>query len=143
MSQHITTYYGYEIYKFAVSCSYSYYHLETAEDYDKTFNEFSDIVDFLNNKPDVKIKREKERAETKERFLTTPVLKELPEGWKPINGAMTAPKGTIWISNNISHFSYDYNGNKLRKTALLLVDNELYKCSNHYKENQLLCAKQA
>lgn len=40
-------------------------------------------------------------------------LNKIPEGWKPIDGAIVYPKGTRWISNNQSRFSPDY------KTALV------------------------
>lgn len=32
------------------------------------------------------------------------VYNQLPKGWKIINGALTAPLGYIWISNNQSRF---------------------------------------
>ncbi|MDE5722189.1 MAG: hypothetical protein K2I30_05575 [Clostridia bacterium] len=41
------------------------------------------------------------------------VLKRLPKDWTPIKGALTAPRGYIWVSNNKSLF-----GGK-RKSALV------------------------
>ena len=40
----------------------------------------------------------------------------IPNGWKIIQGAVTAPKGYTWISNNKSHFSGQ------RKTGLVPDD---------------------
>lgn len=41
------------------------------------------------------------------------VLKRQPKGWTAIKGAMTAPRGYIWVSNNKSLFGGE------RKTALI------------------------
>lgn len=41
------------------------------------------------------------------------VAKEMPEGWKVTEGAMTAPKGYKWIDNNKSRFGGE------RKSALI------------------------
>lgn len=38
----------------------------------------------------------------------------MPSGWRRIIGAMTAPRGSIWICNGKSHFSGE------RKKALLV-----------------------
>jgi len=35
-------------------------------------------------------------------------LDAMPEGWKEIKGAMTAPNGYIWIFNGKSIFSKEY-----------------------------------
>ena len=35
-------------------------------------------------------------------------LNSMPEGWKEIKGAMTAPNGYIWIFNGKSIFSKEY-----------------------------------
>lgn len=35
-------------------------------------------------------------------------LESMPEGWKEINGAMTAPNGYKWIFNGKSIFSKEY-----------------------------------
>jgi len=35
-------------------------------------------------------------------------LDEVPEGWKKIEGALTAPKGYEWYSNGKSRFSGEY-----------------------------------
>ena len=35
-------------------------------------------------------------------------LVEVPEGWKKVEGAMTAPKGHSWYSNGASRFSGEY-----------------------------------
>ncbi len=43
------------------------------------------------------------------------LLTEIPEGWKELKGSMTAPIGTVWVSNREPFKS----GN--RKSALLLV----------------------
>jgi hypothetical protein len=42
-------------------------------------------------------------------------LDTMPEGWKEIKGAMTAPNGYIWIFNGKSIFSKEY------KQALLKI----------------------
>ncbi len=39
---------------------------------------------------------------------------DMPSGWKKIAGAMTAPRGSIWICNGESYFSGK------RKKALLV-----------------------
>ncbi|MBR3187258.1 MAG: hypothetical protein IKF59_04375 [Lachnospiraceae bacterium] len=44
------------------------------------------------------------------------ILCEIPEGWKPIEGAMNHPPGTRWISNGKSRFGGEY------KTALIFED---------------------
>ena len=41
----------------------------------------------------------------------------MPAGWRKIIGAVTAPRGSIWICNGKSHFSGE------RKTALLVKEN--------------------
>jgi len=133
MEKYIITYYGYKIYKFQESCCREYYYLQTEEDFCKTFYTLNDIVEYLNKKPDVEIKRNRERQSVKNRFLRIEVLQALPEGWKQIKGAMTAPIGTMWVSNNKSHFAYE-NGHKSRKEALLIIDEELYKQSKHYNK---------
>ena len=35
------------------------------------------------------------------------VIEELPDGWKRVEGALTAPNGYIVVSNNKSHFGGD------------------------------------
>ena len=45
------------------------------------------------------------------------VFAEMPKGWGVIKGAMTAPKGSIWISNQKSMFSGE------RETGLLLEED--------------------
>ena len=47
-----------------------------------------------------------------ERVVTT-----IPEGWTEIKGALTAPIGYIWICNNKSRFSGEYEQALLRTTA--------------------------
>lgn len=39
---------------------------------------------------------------------------DMPSGWKRMIGAVTAPKGSVWICNGKSRFSGE------RKTALLV-----------------------
>lgn len=41
---------------------------------------------------------------------------ELPKGWVKIKGALTAPNGYTWVSNNKSRFSGE------RKSALIKND---------------------
>lgn len=48
-----------------------------------------------------------------ERIFTT-----MPDGWTEIKGAMTAPVGYIWICNNKSRFSGEY------EQALLKIREE-------------------
>lgn len=40
---------------------------------------------------------------------------ELPKGWVKIKGALTAPNGYIWVSNNKSRFSGE------RKSAIIKI----------------------
>ena len=44
---------------------------------------------------------------------------EMPKGWKIIKGTMTQPVGYVWISNGMSLFAKDENGNRLYKYALI------------------------
>lgn len=44
------------------------------------------------------------------------IYKEIPQGWKQLDGCLTAPRGTVWISNMASFRS----GNL--KQAILLAD---------------------
>ena len=37
-----------------------------------------------------------------------PVFKEVPEGWKVIEGAVNHPAGYRWISNRKSRFTEEY-----------------------------------
>ena len=37
-----------------------------------------------------------------------PVYDEMPEGWKEIEGALTAPNGYVWIWNCKSRFSKEF-----------------------------------
>ena len=46
------------------------------------------------------------------------VVNNIPNGWKILEGATTAPKGYKWIYNNKSLFS------KKRKKALLKIKGE-------------------
>ena len=43
------------------------------------------------------------------------VLNEMPNGWRFIQGATTAPRGYIWVNNGKSFFSKEY------KHALLKI----------------------
>ena len=54
------------------------------------------------------------------------ILTEMPEGWKIIQGTLTQPLGCVWISNGRGLFAKDENGNRLYRSALLVVDKELY-----------------
>ena len=40
------------------------------------------------------------------------VRNTLPDGWMPVQGALTAPIGYYWASNNVSRFSQ--SGNRQR-----------------------------
>ena len=51
-------------------------------------------------------KTEKRIAYFKE--LGVQFLDKMPEGWKEIDGAKTAPNGYVWISNGKSIFSKEY-----------------------------------
>ena len=44
------------------------------------------------------------------------VFAEMPKGWGVIKGAMTAPRGSVWISNQKSIFSGE------KKRGLLLLE---------------------
>ena len=35
-------------------------------------------------------------------------MEQIPDGWKPLTGAINHPKGMRWISNGKSRFSKDY-----------------------------------
>lgn len=43
----------------------------------------------------------------------TPVLNRMPDGWRKLEGATTAPQGYVWICNNKSRMSGE------RETALI------------------------
>jgi hypothetical protein len=43
----------------------------------------------------------------------------MPSGWKKVIGALTAPRGSIWISNGKSYFSGE------RRTALLVKEDSM------------------
>ena len=45
------------------------------------------------------------------------VYTEMPEGWVKIRGAVTAPVGYIWISNNKSRFGGEYEQGLLKITG--------------------------
>lgn len=45
----------------------------------------------------------------------------MPEGWRMVDGATTAPKGYAWIYNGQSRFSGQ------RRHALLIINNQLNK----------------
>ena len=41
-------------------------------------------------------------------YYTIRLDNPMPDGWKEINGAMTAPNGYVWIFNGKSVFSKEY-----------------------------------
>ena len=41
-------------------------------------------------------------------IIITPMLDKMPEGYKEIEGALTAPLGYIWASNGKSRLSGEY-----------------------------------
>ena len=43
------------------------------------------------------------------------VYDRMPEGWSENKGALTAPRGYVWISNGASVFSSDYRHGLLRR----------------------------
>jgi len=51
-------------------------------------------------------------------FKGIEIFKEIPDGWRICEGAMTMPRGYLWICNNKSFF----DGN--RKHGLLKVGDE-------------------
>lgn len=61
------------------------------------------------------------------------VLDKIPQGWQEIKGALTAPRGTMWVSNGQSLFAKDENGNRKYKKALVVVDKELWEESKKRK----------
>lgn len=46
-------------------------------------------------------------------------MKEMPKGWKVIEGTTTQPVGYVWIKNEFSLFAKDKNGNRLYKHGLI------------------------
>lgn len=46
------------------------------------------------------------------------VFTEMPEGWREIKNAVTAPKGFIWICNGKSRFSGEYVHALLKKEVV-------------------------
>lgn len=61
---------------------------------------------------------ERKQRKIKEYAIThnIDIYNSIPEGWSILKGAMTAPIGTVWISNNESFKS------RKRKQAILIVD---------------------
>ena len=53
------------------------------------------------------------------------VIEELPEGWKRVEGALTAPNGYIVVSNNKSRFGGDRE-TKLLKQAKPAIDKKKF-----------------
>lgn len=49
------------------------------------------------------------------KVLNTKVYDTLPEGWKRINGAMTAPRGYYWACNRKSRWSGEYERGLVRE----------------------------
>ena len=45
-----------------------------------------------------------------------PVKAELPEGWKKLDGALTAPEGYYWASNGLSLFNKKYDSALIKET---------------------------
>lgn len=45
-----------------------------------------------------------------------PIYDTMPDGWRVIQGAMTAPNGYVWIYNGKSIFSKEYRHAYLRTT---------------------------
>lgn len=46
-----------------------------------------------------------------------PVKTELPDGWKKLDGALTAPNGYYWASNGKSLFSKDYDSALIKEQS--------------------------
>ena len=65
-----------------------------------TMDEFNRIIEFVVRK-DVEL------------------YTSMPSGWKKVIGALTAPRGSIWISNGKSYFSGE------RRTALLVKEDSM------------------
>ena len=58
---------------------------------------------------------------------TTKVYKNMPKGWKVLEGTMTEPVGTCWIVNDEPFFKKNgkMQKNPKRKQALLVTNEEL------------------
>lgn len=85
----------------------------TEENKGKLINEVYRLFSSAKGKSatEKKYKKIKEYAEQKK----VDIYKSLPTGWKTLNDALTAPKGTVWISNMES-----FKSGK-RKKGILLV----------------------
>lgn len=44
------------------------------------------------------------------------ILNELPDEWRKQNGATTAPRGYVWVSNGKSRFGGEYENGLLKIT---------------------------
>jgi hypothetical protein len=48
------------------------------------------------------------KDKTRIKFPDVPRYDEMPDGWRVLHGAMTAPNGYIWIWNGKSVFTKEY-----------------------------------
>lgn len=46
------------------------------------------------------------------------VYENMPKGWRVIKGALTAPKGYVWICNGKSIFSKEYEKGYIKEEVL-------------------------
>ena len=53
-----------------------------------------------------------------------PVYDSMPDGWKEIRGAQTAPNGYVWIWNRKSIFSPEYRQALLKVKELIMEENQ-------------------
>lgn len=55
-----------------------------------------------------------------------PIIYKMPKGWKVLLNATTAPKGTVWVTNNLPQFSGK------RKYALLVTEKTTKEIMREY-----------
>ncbi|NCI35845.1 hypothetical protein EJM73_09225 [Clostridium botulinum] len=86
----------------------------TEDNKEKLINEVYRLASEAKGETATEEKHRKIREYAKERNID--IYKSIPIGWNILNGALTAPKGAVWISNMKSFKSGD------RKQAILLTD---------------------
>ncbi|EQB4341419.1 hypothetical protein ACYJ2U_001803 [Clostridium botulinum] len=69
----------------------------TRENKEKLINEVYRLFSAAKGETATEEKHRKIREYAKERNID--IYKTIPKGWKELNGALTAPIGTVWVSN--------------------------------------------
>ena len=53
-----------------------------------------------------------------QKYTHIPVYDRMPEGWRKIQGALTAPRGYAWIHNGKSLFGGEYRHGFIREEEI-------------------------